>query len=69
MREDEIQPRVVPVWPTAGRELGISRPTCYQLARENRFPVPVIRVGHKLMVSRAQLDALLGVPDREPVPA
>lgn len=46
---------------SAGRLLGVSRGTAYQLVREQRFPVPVLRVGHKLRVPRAPLMRLLGV--------
>jgi excisionase family DNA binding protein len=44
----------------AGAMLGISRPTAYKLARANQFPVPVIRVGKRLVVSREAVDELLG---------
>ena len=41
--------------------LGISRSTAYAKARANELPVSVIRVGKRLMVSRAALAELLGV--------
>jgi hypothetical protein len=43
----------------AGRRLGISRSLSYQLARENRFPVPVIRAGRRLLIPTAALERLL----------
>ncbi|MDQ3656391.1 MAG: helix-turn-helix domain-containing protein [Chloroflexota bacterium] len=43
----------------AGAMLGISRPTSYKLARTDQFPVPVIRVGRRMVVSREAVDALL----------
>ena len=54
--------------PEAGKLLGCSRGTSYELVRQNRFPVPVLRVGHKLRVPRAPLLRLLGIqpgPDAE----
>ena len=39
--------------------LGIARGMAYRAARENTLPVPVIRVGRRLLVSKAALDALL----------
>ncbi|HKT00404.1 MAG TPA: DNA-binding protein [Rugosimonospora sp.] len=52
--------------PTAGRAFGIGRDEAYRLAREGTFPVPVLRLGRYLRVSRAAVLAALGVPD--PVP-
>ena len=46
---------------SAGRLLGVSRGTAYSLARQQRFPVPVLRVGHKLRVPLAPLLRLLGI--------
>jgi hypothetical protein len=43
----------------AARRLGIGRSLGYQLAREGRFPVQVIRAGRRLLVSTAALDRLL----------
>ena len=44
----------------ASERLGIGRSLGYQLAREGRFPVPVIRAGRRLLVPIAALDRLLG---------
>jgi hypothetical protein len=50
----------------ASRRLGIGRSLGYQLAREGRFPVRVIRAGRRLLVSTAALDRLLqGAPNHE----
>ena len=43
----------------AGQRLGISRSLSYQLARQNRFPVPVIRAGRRLLIPTAALERLL----------
>src|SRR5690242_12775126 len=47
--------------PTAGRAWGMGRDQAYQLAREGRFPVPVLRIGRSLRVSRAAVLHALGI--------
>lgn len=42
----------------AARELGLSIPTAYQLAHRDELPVPTIRAGRRLFVSREALDEL-----------
>jgi excisionase family DNA binding protein len=44
--------------------LGTDRATAYELAKEDRLPVPVIRLGRRPVVGRAALDRALA---REPV--
>lgn len=61
---DDLQDRgtstaVVDV-PTAGRLFGLSRDTSYRLVARGQFPVPVIRAGRKIVVSRAALARVLG---------
>ncbi len=57
--------------PEVAEALGISRGTCYTLARQGLLPVPVIKLGGKRMVvSRRALERLLSgndviVPDHE----
>lgn len=46
----------------AALRLGIGRAAAYQAAREDRLPVPVIRIGRRLLVSRAAVEALLAAP-------
>lgn len=42
---------------------GTSRGLCYQLARQDKLPVPVIHIGSKRMVlSRKSVEALLNCP-------
>jgi predicted DNA-binding transcriptional regulator AlpA len=48
--------------PTAGQILGLSRNHAYQLARDDQFPVPVLRVGSRFHVPVAHLLAALGLP-------
>jgi hypothetical protein len=49
--------------PTAGRAFGIGRDESYRLVREERFPVPVLRLGRYLRVTRAAVVAALGITD------
>lgn len=46
---------------TAGRALGLSRTTTYDLARRGEFPVPLLRLGAQYRARRADLLALLGI--------
>ncbi len=39
--------------------LGLARNTAYVAAREGKLPVPTIRVGRRLLISRAALDRFL----------
>lgn len=50
--------------PTAGKAFGISRLTSYRLARSGDFPVPVIPVGGKMIVTRASLLDKLGIDEK-----
>ncbi len=38
---------------------GIARSTAYELAKSDRLPVPVIRLGRRLVVPRAAMDRVL----------
>jgi predicted DNA-binding transcriptional regulator AlpA len=58
MQENRIQSRTLNI-EDAGAMLGISRPTSYKLARADQFPVPVIRVGRRMVVSRSAIEELL----------
>ncbi|MFG2087186.1 helix-turn-helix domain-containing protein [Spirillospora sp. NPDC048824] len=44
---------------TAARALGLGRTRAYQLARENRFPCKVIRIGSTYRVVTADLQRLV----------
>ncbi len=39
--------------------LGIDRSTAYELAKADRLPVPVIRLGRRLVVGKAALERVL----------
>lgn len=51
---------------TAGRAFGIGRDQAYRLAREGQFPVPVLRLGRYLRVTRAAVLDALGIKDAAP---
>lgn len=48
---------------TAGRAFGIGRDVSYRLARSGGFPVPVLRAGKRLLVTKAALLHALGMAD------
>ena len=48
---------------TAGDVLGVARARAYRLAREGRFPVPVVQVGERFVVPVAPLLRLLALED------
>ncbi len=45
--------------PDAFKMLGISRPVGYELARRDALPVPVIRFGHRMVISKRAIEDLL----------
>ncbi len=49
---------------TVAKRLGINRSTAYDLARRDQLPVPVIRLGRRMVVSRLALDTLLAAQHR-----
>ncbi|MFI5495279.1 hypothetical protein [Actinoplanes sp. NPDC051859] len=49
--------------PTAGRCFGLGRNASYELARRDALPVPVLKLGRSLRVTRASLLAALGMAD------
>ena len=44
-----------------GRLLGLSRNAAYVAARNDRLPCPVIKIGRRMMVSKAAFDAAVPV--------
>lgn len=48
---------------TAGRAWGLGRDQAYRLAREGHFPVPVLRLGRYLRVTRAAVLQALGIQE------
>ncbi len=51
-------PDVFPLWPTAGRFLGLGRNLTFDAAR--RGEIPTLRFGRRLVVSKVALARLLG---------
>lgn len=47
----------------AGRAFGLGRDASYTLAARDEFPVPVLRLGRRRVVTRAAILNALGVPD------
>lgn len=45
--------------PEVANRFGIARSTTYELAASGRLPVPVIRLGRRMVVPRAAMDRLL----------
>jgi hypothetical protein len=53
----EIEPQVVPLWPDAGRALGMCRGTTYKKAAMGE--IPTLPFSGKKMVSKKVLDRLI----------
>jgi predicted DNA-binding transcriptional regulator AlpA len=53
--------------PDAFKMLGISRPVGYELARRDDLPVPVIRLGNRMVVSKRALEAVLSATKHDEV--
>jgi len=57
---DPREEPTVPVWPVVGRVLGRKRSAILELARRDRLPVRVLRVGRSYRVATAELLRVLG---------
>lgn len=53
----------------AAPHLNLSRSGFYALARRDELPIPVVRVGSRIMVRRCDLFGFLGIADPAAVPA
>lgn len=51
--------------PTAGRCWQLGRDASYDLARSGKFPVPVLRLGRRLVVTRAAIMSKLGISETD----
>jgi excisionase family DNA binding protein len=60
-------PSLTLTMPEAAACLGISKSLAYGLAKSGSFPVPVLRLGRRMVVSRAALMQLLGTPTEGPL--
>lgn len=65
MTRDELLalPVSFELWPTAARAFGMGRTAAYEAARRSEFPVPVLRLGNRYRVTRADLLRALGEID------
>jgi len=58
---------------TAGRAFGLGRTKAFELARQDKFPCRVLKVGQKYRVPRSAIFEALGIEpalaDRDPIPA
>jgi hypothetical protein len=61
---DPVEPLTVPLG-TAADMLGIGRSTAYDLARRDEFPVPVLKLGRRRVVSKKRLAAFIDGIDLE----
>jgi hypothetical protein len=52
---------------TAGRAFGLGRTKAFELARQDRFPVRILRVGRKYRVPRSAIFEALGIGSAEAV--
>jgi hypothetical protein len=57
---DPLEEPTVPVWPVVGRVLGRKCSAILELARRDRLPVRVLRVGRSYRVATAELLRVLG---------
>ncbi|MEV6490802.1 hypothetical protein AB0M20_19610, partial [Actinoplanes sp. NPDC051633] len=55
--------------PTAGRTFGLGRSLAYELAKNDQFPAPVLRVGSRYRVPVAGILTALGLPAGDLTPA
>ncbi|QKW12208.1 helix-turn-helix domain-containing protein [Verrucosispora sp. NA02020] len=53
---------------TAGAIFGLSRSSAYELARSNRLPIPVMRIGSRYRVSVPAIIAVLTATDLDRPP-
>jgi hypothetical protein len=48
---------------TAGRFFGLGRDATYRAVKDGTFPVPVLKIGGRLRVTRSAVLAALGIED------
>lgn len=68
MTPDEVlaKPVSMPWWPDAAPAFGYGRDGAYRAAQDGTAPVPILRLGRRLVVTRAALLSALGIEDRAP---
>ena len=45
--------------PELAKKLGISRGSCYSLAQQGKLPVPIIKLGRRMVVSKKSVEEIL----------
>jgi excisionase family DNA binding protein len=58
-RHRKKQPQETTSIEDAAKRLNIGRNQAYQAARDDKLPIPVIRIGRRLLIPTAALDRLL----------
>ena len=56
---NETEPATLPLWPAVGKRLGLGRAATYEAYHRGDLPVKVLKIGKRLLVSRAALDRVL----------
>ena len=56
-KTQNIERRTLNLWPDTGQRLGLSRQSTYAAAK--RGDIPTIRIGDRILVTRAALERLL----------
>ena len=64
IRRALVEKVTVPLWPTAGRALGLGRNATYEAAA--RGDLPVLRIGGRILVPTAKLAGCLASARRKP---
>ena len=59
--------RTLKLWPDVGQALGVGRHAIYEAARRNELP-GVIRIGRRLVMTRAALERLLSETEHSHAP-
>jgi excisionase family DNA binding protein len=57
VKERDTKCLTIPVWPDAGKKLGISKGAAYEAAR--RGEIPTIKIGKGILVPLAALERML----------
>lgn len=57
-KPEKVEALVMPLWPDAGRALGLGRNATYEAVA--RGEIPVIRFGRRIVVPKAKLLQLVG---------
>lgn len=59
------KPVTMPWWPDAAPAFGYGRDAAYRAAKDGTAPVPILRLGRRLVVTRAALLHVLGLSEND----